>query len=128
MHPLHDFVAERVAEKLKSRKLVVWYDPRGEFAPFVHELRSGERGTNEPVQVSVAGVSALLAEYTGSLFELRAVVEPRVSGDTPESVLIYLPGCERDRNASVLMELEKAGECYEHDLKRLARNTPTWER
>src|SRR5205814_4461197 len=48
--------------------------------------------------------------------------EPRVSGDTPESVVIYLPGCERDRRASVLMELEKAGECYEPPLKRLARN------
>lgn len=122
MHPLHDYVAERVAEKLKSRKLVVWYDPRGEFAPFVRELRTGERGTNEPVQISVAGIPSLLAEYTGSMFELRAVVEPRVSGDAPESVLIYLPGCERDRNASVLMELEKAGECYEPQLKRLALN------
>lgn len=122
MHPLHDYVAERVAEKLKSRKLVVWYDPRGEFAPFIREMRTGERGTNDPIQISVAGISALLAEYTGSMFELRAVVEPLVSGDTPESILIYLPGCERDRNASVLMELEKAGECYEHELKKLARN------
>ena len=45
-----------------------------------------------------------------------------MSGDAPESVVIYLPGCERDRHGSVLMELEKAGECYEPQLKRLARN------
>ena len=56
------------------------------------------------------------------MFELRAVAEPHVSGDVPESVVIYLPGCERDRHGSVLMELEKAGECYEPQLKRLARN------
>ena len=56
------------------------------------------------------------------MFELRAVVEPFVSGDTPDHVVIYLPGCERDRRGSVLMELEKAGECYEPQLKRLARN------
>ena len=37
-------------------------------------------------------------------------------------MVIYLPGCERDRRGSVLMELEKAGECYEPQLKRLARN------
>ena len=37
-------------------------------------------------------------------------------------MVIYLPGCERDRHGSVLMELEKAGECYEPQLKRLARN------
>ena len=37
-------------------------------------------------------------------------------------MIVYLPGCERDRRGSVLMELEKAGDCYEPQLKRLARN------
>jgi hypothetical protein len=72
--------------------------------------------------VSIGGIAGRLAEYVGSMFELRAVVEARVSGDAPEFVVIYLPGCERDRRASVLMEIEKAGECYEPQLKRLARN------
>ena len=122
MHPLHDYVAKQLADKLKSKKLVVWYDARSEFAPFIAEVRGGVRTGNSPVPVAVAGASTLLAEYDGSMFELRAAVEPRVSGDTPESVVIYLPGCERDRRGSVLMELEKAGECYEPQLKRLARN------
>ena len=122
MHPLHDYVAKLLAEKLKSKRLVVWYDARGEFVPFIVALRGGPRITSEPVPVSVGGVAALLAEYSGSMFELRSVVEPFVSGDAPESVVIYLPGCERDRGTSVLMELEKAGECYEPQLKRLARN------
>lgn len=122
MHPLHDYVAKQLAEKLKSKKLVVWYDARGEFVPFIAEVRGGPRSSSEPTPVSIAGVATRLAEYAGSMFELRAVVEPRVSGDTPESVVIYMPGCERDRRASVLMELEKAGECYEPQLKRLARN------
>lgn len=122
MHPLHDYVAKQLADKLKSRKLVVWYDARSEFAPFIAEVRGGARTSSEPMPVSVAGIPTRLAEYAGSLFELRGVVEPRVSGDSPESVVIYLPGCERDRRASVLMELEKAGECYEPQLKRLARN------
>src|SRR5437899_5668789 len=37
-------------------------------------------------------------------------------------MVIYLPGCDRDHHGSVLMELEKAGESYEPQLKRLARN------
>ena len=122
MHPLHDYVAKQLAEKLKSKKLVVWYDARGEFAPFIAEVRGGARTSSNLMPVSVASIATCLTEYAGSMFELRAVVEPRVSGDTPESVVIYLPGCERDRRASVLMELEKAGECYEPQLKRLARN------
>ena len=36
--------------------------------------------------------------------------------------MIYLPGCERDRRASVLMELKKAGDSWEPQLKRLAKN------
>jgi hypothetical protein len=121
MHPLHDYVAKQLAEKLRSRKLIVWYDGRGDFAPFIGELRGGAR-INELVPVSVAGIAAHLVEYAGSMFEVRAMVEPRANGDTPEPVVLYLPGCERDRRASVLMELEKAGECYEPQLKRLARN------
>lgn len=41
MHPLHDYVAKQLAEKLKSKKLVVWSDARGEFAPFIGEVRGG---------------------------------------------------------------------------------------
>src|ERR1039458_570961 len=122
MHPLHDYVVKQLAEKLKSRKVVVWYDVRREFAPFVAEVRGGARTSSEAVPVTIAGLSARLAEYDGSMFELRAVVEPYLCGDVPECVVLYLPGCERDRRGSVLMELEKAGECYEPQLKRLARN------
>lgn len=122
MHPLHDYIAKKLADKLKRRQIVVWYDARGEFAPFVHEVRGDTRTSSEPVPVSIAGISARLAEYAGSMFELRAAVEPYVSGDTPEPMIIYLPGCERDRRASVLMELETAGVHWVQDLKKLAKN------
>jgi hypothetical protein len=122
MHALHEYVIKQLSEKLKARKVVVWYDARREFAPFVAELRGDGWINGGPAPVTIGGATALLAEYDGSMFELRAVVESFVSGDVPDTVLIYLPGCERDRHGSVLMELEKAGECYEPQLKRLARN------
>jgi hypothetical protein len=122
MHPLHDYVAKQLSEKLKAMKLVVWYDARREFVPFIGEVRGGAKTGSGAVPVTVGGFVTRLAEYDGSMFELRAVAEPYLSGDVPESVLIYVPGHERDRHGSVLMELEKAGECYEPQLKRLARN------
>jgi len=123
MHPLYEYIAKQLAERLKARMVVVWYDVRREFAPFIAELRGGVRTSDEAVTVTVSGTAARLTEHNGSMFELRAVVEPLVSGDAPaECVIIYLPGCERDRQGSVLMELEKAGDCYEPQLKRLARN------
>jgi len=45
-----------------------------------------------------------------------------VAVDNPDPLLVYVPGIERDLKASVLMELEKAGECYQPQLKRIARN------
>ena len=123
MNPLHDYISKQLAEKLKVRKVVVWYDPRQEFSSYVREVCGGASTRREAVPVTVGGLLVRLIEYDGSMFELRAMTEPFVSGDTPSApVIIYLPGCERDRQGSVLMELEKAGEYYEPQLKRLARN------
>lgn len=123
MHPLHDYISKQLAERLKARKVVVWYDIRREFESFTAELRGSARTSDEAVPVTVSGTAARLTEYDGSMFELRTVVEPFVCGDAPsECMIVYLPGCERDRHGSVLMELEKAGDCYEPQLKRLARN------
>ena len=56
------------------------------------------------------------------MFELRAVIEPMVGRDTPERLVVYLPGCQRDDVGSVLMEAEKAGDVWEPRLKTIARN------
>jgi hypothetical protein len=103
--------------------VVVWYDVRREFEPFIAELHGGTPATEEAVPVNVSGTAARLTEYDGSMFKLRTVVEPFVCGDAPvESIILYLPGCERDRHASVLMELEKAGATWEPQLRQLAKN------
>lgn len=122
MHLLHDYIAKQLANKLKSRRVVVWYDARSEFTAFVAELRGEAKVASTLAHVLVAGMPAKLVEYTGSMFELRAVVEPSVSADSPECVLIYLPGCERDLKGSVIMELQKAGECAVLELRSMARN------
>ena len=70
MHPLHNYVAMLLGEKLKARKVIVWYDPRCEFVPFIDELRGGARMSNEAVPIKVAGIAARLAQYDGSMFEL----------------------------------------------------------
>lgn len=122
MHPLHDYVAKQLAERLKDRRIVVWYDECGEFQPFVGEVCGGQRAASKPVPVNVAGIKASLAEYAGSLFELRTAVEPLVSGDQPDSLVVYITGLAHDAKGSVLMELEKAGRTWKPELKQLAKN------
>ena len=90
MHPLHDYIADLLAEDLK--KIVVWYDPRRDFTPFIAEVRGALNFPGAIARVSVGDVSAQLAEYAGSFFEVRAMVEPHLSADVPETVLVYLPG------------------------------------
>lgn len=122
MHPLHDYVAKQVSEKLKTKPVLVWYDTRQEFEQFIEEIRGGPPSPGELTNVTLGGTRVRLAEYTGSYFELRAIVEPFVSADDPDPLIIYLSGVEHDRRGSVLMELEKAGERYERSLKQLVRN------
>ncbi|MGH3694797.1 MAG: PglZ domain-containing protein [Pseudonocardiaceae bacterium] len=109
MHPLHDYVAKWLADEIRRHSVVVWYDERAEFAPFIDEIRGGPRTGDEAVRVTVNDTSVWLAEYAGSMFELRAAAEPYIGGDSPDPVVVYLPGRARDLDSSVLAELEQAG-------------------
>ncbi len=110
MPALHDYVAGQLAQIIKKRQVVVWYDRPRAFASFVAALRGSANVPGKPVAVSVGGIITQLIEYADSMFEVREAAEPFVIGDTAEPVLIYLPGCERVEIASVLMELEQAGQ------------------
>ena len=121
MHPFRDYLCEHLDDLLRKRSVVVFYDPRGEFRPFFDRELEPLAGDPLP-RVTIGHSSALLARYAGSFFGLRAAVEPIVAADQPEPLLLYLPGLARDRLGSVLMELERAGTCYEPQLKRLALN------
>lgn len=58
MHPLHDYFARQLADKLMRRGVVVWCDPRREFTPFFGELRGSPRAGPALVPIKVAGVAA----------------------------------------------------------------------
>jgi PglZ domain len=123
MHPLHDYLCQQLGDMLKKRGVVVFYDPRREFVPFFdRELQEAGKADNKLPQVFIGKSLIFLARYVGSFFGLRAFIEPIISQDNPEAIVVYVPGVTRDRQASVLMELEKGGTCYEPQLKRLALN------
>jgi hypothetical protein len=128
MHQLHAAIARSLAEKLRERRVVVWYDPRGEFVPFINELRGQTHGApltdSQIEQVEIEELDTALCCFGGSFFAVRAAVEPRVSVVRPDPTLIYLPGVDRDLRRSVLLELEFSGHSYEQPprVKTYARN------
>lgn len=121
MHEFHDYVDKRVGEKLAKRHIVVWYDPRAEFAGYVVELGLHSLDDLEIRDAVVGEQPVSLACYGGSFFELRQRIEPLVMGNTARPLLLYVPSVERDKQNSPLMELELGGECYQPQLRQLAR-------
>ena len=122
MHALFEHLCKQLGDRLRKRRVVLFYDLRREFEPFIDEL-APEPGPSAGVErVRMDGLEVHLARFKGSYFAVRFAVEDLVAVDMPDPLLIYLPGAERDPKSSVLMELEKAGTTYEPQLKRLARN------
>lgn len=118
--PLHDYIAAQLANSVRDRAVVVWYDQRGEFRSFVDEWRGGHGG--RPLcDLQLDGLDLCLVEFDGSHFGVRGAAEELVSGDEPRNLVIYMPGQYR-QDESPLTELELAGSTWEPQLKRLARN------
>jgi len=91
MHPLNEYISKQVADKLRSRKVVVWYDPHCEFARYIAEMRGSVRTSNEAVPVTVGGLSARLA-HIGVIDSLtEAGIEPDVVCGTSIGVLAARP-------------------------------------
>jgi hypothetical protein len=122
MHPLHEYIAKQLAGHVGKHHVVVWYDARRVFEPFIAELRGSPKTPGAILPVSIGGIQAQLAEFDGSFLELRSRAEPYVSSEEPLNFVIYVSGHRSNTKESLLLELEKAGTCYEPQLKSLARN------
>jgi len=121
-HAFHNYLAGQLDKMLRDDRVVVFYDPRGEFGPFLDEFEVVGTGLGELPRICMGDTLTHIARFKGSFFSLKSAIEPVVKAEKPEAILVYLPEVERDREGSVLMELELAGNCYEPQLKRLALN------
>jgi len=122
MDAFTEYLCQQLDEMLKKRSIVVFYDPRREFEPlFERELEEVGTGYDGLPRVFVKDRLTFVAQYQGSYFGLRHAVEPIADLDKPDPLIVYLPGVERDRQTSVLMELEKGGAAYEPQLRKHAR-------
>src|SRR4051812_21305998 len=122
MHEFQAHLTQSLADRLRARRIVVWYDPRREFVAYVAELAGGELpDACKMDQITVGSEKARLCVMQESFFEVKFAVEPSICGDQPDSLVIYLPGKSRDDQTSVLMELEAGGDRWEPQLKREAR-------
>jgi hypothetical protein len=124
-HQLHNYLAQQLEKALRQDRVVVFYDARSEFEPFIAELEMVDTGIGDLPRTCIGDTLTHMARFDGSFFALKASIEPLVSADTPEALIIYMPGQVRDRAGSVLMEVERAGHVYgdapSHALKSVAQ-------
>ncbi len=120
MNPLPEYLHVQLADELRSRRVVVWYDAQREFETFVCELPRTEF-IGSLTQVKLDGQKAALAVFDGSFFALRLDVEPITNTAKPDPLLIYVPGVARSEKSSPLKELECAGATYERMLSKVAK-------
>lgn len=124
MNEFHAYLAGQLEDRLRRQRVVVFYDPREEFAPFIDALTGGAADP-VPTPVHVGATETTLARFDGSWWALKVAVEPWLETSLPEPLLIYAPGTERRPQETLLMEAEAAGERYEPQLRRLARHALT---
>lgn len=123
MHPLHDYIARQISERLKDHRVVVMYDPRKELPTFFEEACEGAGGAALMRTGTFGGRKATVCSFQGSFLEVRFAVEPLTGGEDVDDLVVYVPGLTRDEKTSLLLEIEKAGECYlPPALKQIARN------
>jgi hypothetical protein len=120
-HLLQNYISHQLGGHLRDRRVVVWFDPRADFSPYVRELAGDSDTEDAVVPVEIDGLSASLACSQGSLYSLRARVEPLVAVDEPKPLVVYVPGIEAS-DGSPLKELELAGRPWTPQLRKLARN------
>ena len=122
MNPFQQHLESLLGDHLKKRRVAVWYDLDGAFAPFIESLELLETMGDGLSKITINGTEALLASFHGSFFGLRHPLEPHIAADQPGPLIVYLPGVARDKEGSVLMELEKGGVCLDWNFRRQARS------
>src|SRR5690606_7471710 len=139
IHGLHQHIASTLDRLLRERRVVVFYDLREEFRPFLNELDVVGTGVGDLPRVCIHDTLTHVARFEGSFFALKAAVEPILAAPRPEPVLVYVPGYAKERLGklrapatpntaqgkdvwNVLFELDCAGKSYEPSLRGLARN------
>lgn len=119
MSTFHEEIAGRIERHLRDRQLVVLYDPRREFEPFIEEARSS---AEDEGAIRIGTTRAWFGRYDGSYLALRRQMEDHLEHSTAPHGLVYVGGAERDRRRSPLMDFDLGGQTYEPQLRKLARD------
>ena len=107
MAAVTDYLFQLIAKQVVDRRLVVWFDPEGEYCGAVADLDLPD---------------TKVARYTDSFFMLRKEIDPLLNDQQPPRLVVYVPmGATEAHHA--LVELEAAGVVIQPGQQPPNRNT-----
>ncbi len=108
---------ELLARQIKDEKVVVWYDPTGEYQAVADRLAE-----DATLRAEMLPGGTTVARYDGRFFALRHEVERLICGVNPPLLLVYVP-MDRQEAQDALVELESLGTYVRPGQQPPARNT-----
>jgi len=118
---LHRRLCQELAKQLSEHRVLLVFDPGQQLRPFLDDIATAPPSGTELGTLNFGEQQASWAVAGSSLYQLRSQLEPHVSADLPDPLLIYLPDRQESESRAVLLELIRAGGSFDIQLVNRAR-------
>jgi hypothetical protein len=118
---LHRRLCKELAKQLSEHRVLLVFDPGQQLRPFLDDVASTQPSGGELGRLSLGEQQARWLAAGSSLYQLRSQLEPHVSADLPDPLLVYLPDHQESESRAVLLELIRAGSSFDIQLVNRAR-------
>ena len=112
---------QELAKQLSEHRVLLVFDPGQQLRPFLDDIATAPPSGSELGILSLGEQQARWLAAGSSLYQLRSQLEPHVSADLPDPLLVYLPDHQESESRAVLMELIRAGSTFDIQLVNRAR-------
>jgi len=118
---LHRRLCQELAKQLSEHRVLLVFDPGQRLRPFLDDIATAPPSGPELGTLSLGEQPARWLAAGASLYQLRSQLEPHVSADLPDPLLVYLPDHQESESRAVLLELIRAGSTFDIQLVNRAR-------
>ncbi|WP_216905722.1 PglZ domain-containing protein [Synechococcus sp. CCY 0621] len=118
---LHRRLCQELAKQLRDHRVLLVFDPGQQMRPFLDDVASTQPSAGEPGALNLGEQQPRWLVAGSSFYQLRSQLEPFVAKDLPDPLLIYLPDRQEAEGRDVLLELIRAGACFDIQLVNRAR-------
>jgi len=112
---------QELAKQLSEHRVLLVFDPGQQLRPFLDDIATAPPSGSELGTLNLGEQQARWLAAGSSLYQLRSQLEPHVSADLPDPLLVYLPDHQESESRAVLLELIRAGSTFDIQLVNRAR-------